>query len=44
MLGDDNPALFSKAFSEEEGAAYAKYWAPGRHRRSIGLVQQLARS
>ena len=34
--GDDNPALFSKAFSEEEGAAYAKYWAPGRH-EDIGL-------
>ena len=34
--GDDNPALFEKAFSEEEGAAYAKYWAPGRH-EDIGL-------
>jgi hypothetical protein len=34
--GDDNPALFSKAFSEIEGAAYAKYWAPGRH-EDIGL-------
>ena len=28
--------LFQKAFSEEEGAAYAKYWAPGRH-EDIGL-------
>ena len=34
--GDDNQALFEKAFSEEEGAAYAKYWAPGRH-EDIGL-------
>ncbi len=29
-------ALFQKAFSDEEGAAYAKYWAPGRH-EDIGL-------
>ena len=36
FAGEDNPALFQKAFSEEEGAAYAKYWAPGRH-EDIGL-------
>ena len=36
FAGEDNPALFQKAFSDEEGAAYAKYWAPGRH-EDIGL-------
>ncbi len=34
--GDDNPALWQKAFSEAEGSAYAKYWDNDRH-EDLGL-------